>query len=183
MKQSAGILLYRGQGQQLEVLLVHPGGPFWAKKDAHAWSIPKGEYTDAEDPWAAAQREFQEELGVAPPAGAPLDLGKIKQSNKEVIAWALQGTLDPKQVVSSVFEMEWPPRSGTMQQFPEVDQAAWFSLAIAMAKIVKGQAILLERLAEALQITLADVLPDDASSSAVEQEQPDVPEKRQTSLF
>ena len=96
---------------------------------------------------------------------------------------ALQGTLDPKQVVSGVFEMEWPPRSGTMQQFPEVDQAAWFSLAIAMAKIVKGQAILLERLAEALQITLADVLPDDASSSAVEQEQPDVPEKRQTSLF
>lgn len=146
--RSAGILLYRGHGDRLEVLLVHPGGPVWARRDAGAWSIPKGEYADGEDPLAAARREFTEELGVAPPEGEELPLGEIRQkSGKRVIAWALAGDLDVAQVRSNTFAMQWPPRSGRMQEFPEVDRAEWFSVQEARDKLNPAQVQLVERLA------------------------------------
>jgi predicted NUDIX family NTP pyrophosphohydrolase len=145
MKQSAGILLHRGG----EVLLVHPGGPFWAKKDAGAWSIPKGEYEDGDDPRAAALREFEEELGSALPAGTELvELGTVKQkSGKRITAYAAEGDLDPETISSNTFEMEWPPRSGRMQRFPEVDRAGWFSIEEAREKLNPAQAEFLVRLA------------------------------------
>ena len=146
-KRSAGILLHR----RGEVLLVHPGGPFWAKRDDGAWSIPKGEYEDGEDPQAAARREFEEELGVAPPPGEARDLGEVRQSGgKRVRAWALQGDLDVGAVRSNTFEMEWPPRSGTMREFPEVDRAGWFTPEDARAKLVKGQVPLVDALLDRL---------------------------------
>lgn len=146
--RSAGILLYRGHGDRLEVLLVHPGGPVWTRRDAGAWSIPKGEYADGEDPLAAARREFTEELGVAPPEGEVLPLGEIRQkSGKRVIAWALAGDLDVAQVRSNTFAMQWPPRSGRMQEFPEVDRAEWFSVQEARDKLNPAQVQLVERLA------------------------------------
>jgi predicted NUDIX family NTP pyrophosphohydrolase len=149
--RSAGILLYRTTGDALEVLLVHPGGPLWARRDEGAWSIPKGEYEDSEEPLAAARREFAEELGTAPPEGEPLDLGEIRQkSGKLVRAWALPGTLDPATVRSNSFELEWPPRSGRRQQFPEVDRAEWFDLGEARRRINPAQAELLDRLAASL---------------------------------
>lgn len=138
-KHSAGLLLFRRAGPKIEVLLVHPGGPFWAKKDAGAWSIPKGEYAAGEDPRAAAVREFQEETGVRP-SGEPMPLGSFRQSSAKVIEiWALEGAFDPASLRSNTFSMEWPPRSGRMQSFPEVDSAAWFDLEEAQRKIVKGQ--------------------------------------------
>lgn len=147
--RSAGILLYRRGGDGLEVLLVHPGGPIWARRDAGAWSLPKGEYVDGEDPLAAARREFAEELGVAPPGGPVVELGEIRQkAGKVVRAWALEGDLDPSSAVSNTFELEWPPRSGRLQEFPEVDRAEWFSLARAREKINPAQAELVDRLAE-----------------------------------
>jgi|SRR6266540_4220163 len=154
-KRSAGILLYKQGAAGLQVLLVHPGGPFWAKKDRAAWSIPKGEIIEDEDPLSAAQREFSEELGLPVPAGEALELSSVKQSSKEVLAWAIAANLDVKQIVSNQFEMEWPPRSGAMQSFPEVDKAAWFDLATAQIKLVKGQVALLEHLADHLKIDLA----------------------------
>ncbi len=149
-RRSAGILLHRDVGGGLEVLLVHPGGPFWARRDAGAWSIPKGEYEPDEDPVDAARREFAEELGVAPPPGELADLGEVRQkSGKYVRAWALAGDLDPDAIVSNTFELEWPPRSGRMREFPEVDRAQWFGLVEAREKINPAQAALLDRLVEA----------------------------------
>ncbi len=151
MAASAGILLYRIGDDGPEVLLVHPGGPFWARKDAGAWSIPKGEYGDDEEPLSAARREFEEELGSALPAGEPLHLGEIRQrSGKRVSAWAQAGELDVNTVASNTFELEWPPRSGRMREFPEVDRAEWFPLAQAREQINPAQAELLDRLAAAL---------------------------------
>jgi predicted NUDIX family NTP pyrophosphohydrolase len=145
-KQSAGVLLFRHRGDVVEALLVHPGGPFWTKKDDGAWSIPKGEFSDGEDPLAAAQREFEEELG-APLSGEFISLGSIKQAGgKRVHAWALRGEFDPALLKSNVFRMEWPPKSGREMEFPEVDRAAWFDLLTARRKILKGQVELIERL-------------------------------------
>jgi predicted NUDIX family NTP pyrophosphohydrolase len=149
-KRSAGILLHRrGAGGATEVLLVHPGGPFWAKKDAGAWSIPKGEYDDGEDARAAALREYEEELGAPPPDGDLVDLGEVRQkSGKVVSAWALEGDADADAIRSNTFTIEWPPRSGNTREFPEVDRAGWFGLDEAREKIVPAQAALLDRLAE-----------------------------------
>ena len=152
MTPSAGILLYRASGDALEVLLVHPGGPLWARRDAGAWSIPKGEYAPSEEPRAAARREFAGELGSPVPDGEPLALGEVRQkSGKRVTAWALAGDLDPEAVASNEFELEWPPRSGRRRSFPEVDRAAWFELEEARRRINPAQADLLDRLAAALR--------------------------------
>jgi predicted NUDIX family NTP pyrophosphohydrolase len=145
--RSAGILLHRGEPAGLEVLLVHPGGPIWAKRDLGAWSIPKGEHGTEEDPLAAARREFEEELGQPPPGGDAVDLGEVRQkSGKRVHAWALEGDLDPSAISSNSFTMQWPPRSGTVREFPEVDRAQWFSIEQARAKINPAQGELLDRL-------------------------------------
>lgn len=145
-KRSAGILLYR-RTPSLEVLLVHPGGPFWAKKDLGVWSIPKGEYDDDEDPLACALREFEEETGTRLEAPDPVDLGTVRQkSGKVVQAWAVEGDLDVASVRSNTFEMEWPPRSGQTRSFPEVDRAEWFSLDAARERINPAQAAFLDRL-------------------------------------
>jgi predicted NUDIX family NTP pyrophosphohydrolase len=150
-ERSAGILLYRHGGDGLEVLLVHPGGPFFARKDDGAWSIPKGVYSDDETPLAAARREFAEELGSPPPDGDALELGEVRQkSGKRVLAWAIAGDLDADSITSNTFELEWPPRSGRRQEFPEIDRAAWFPLLAARAKILAAQADFLDRLADAL---------------------------------
>ncbi len=144
-------MLYRGEGSSLELLLVHPGGPFWAKKDLGAWSIPKGEYAAGEDPLAVARREFEEELGVPPPQGALLNLGEIKQPSRKIItAFALRGDFDPARLKSNRFELEWPPRSGRLQSFPEVDRAAWFTPEAARVKILPGQAPFIDRLLQTL---------------------------------
>lgn len=138
-KISAGIVLFRGRGRNLEVLLVHPGGPFWTKKDEGAWSIPKGEAEPGEDLIAAARREFSEETGSSV-EGEFIDLGAFKQPNgKTVAAWALEGDFDPASLVSMTFALEWPPRSGKIAEFPEVDRAEWFDLKTAERKILKGQ--------------------------------------------
>jgi predicted NUDIX family NTP pyrophosphohydrolase len=147
--RSAGILLYRERAGELQVLLVHPGGPFWARKDDGAWSIPKGEYDDREAPLAAARREFEEELGTAAPEGPTHDLGEVRQkSGKRVHAFALAGDLDASTVQSNSVEIEWPPRSGRSMTIPEVDRAEWFSLAEARSKINSAQAALIDRLRE-----------------------------------
>jgi predicted NUDIX family NTP pyrophosphohydrolase len=144
-------VLYRERAGALEVLLVHPGGPFWAKKDLGAWSIPKGEYDESEDPRACALREFEEELGVAPPADLSVELGSIKQAGGKVVrAWAAEGDLDPAGVSSNTFMLEWPPRSGVVREFPEVDRAQWFGLDEARRRINPAQAVFLERLGELL---------------------------------
>jgi predicted NUDIX family NTP pyrophosphohydrolase len=144
---SAGLLLYRRRGREIEVLLAHMGGPFWSRKDAGAWSLPKGEYEGDEEPLAAARREFAEELGLPAPAGRALDLGTIKQAGGKVVqVWALEGDLDTDAVRSNSFELEWPRGSGTVQSFPEVDRAAWLDLQSARVKLVKGQVGFLERL-------------------------------------
>jgi predicted NUDIX family NTP pyrophosphohydrolase len=150
-RRSAGILLYRVREGAVEVLLVHPGGPFWADKDLGAWSIPKGEYDDGDDPAAAALREFEEETGQALPAAALLELGTVRQRGKVVRAWAAAGELDPARLTSNTFVMEWPPRSGRRREFPEVDRAAWFDLATARQKLIGGQAELIDRLLGVLQ--------------------------------
>jgi predicted NUDIX family NTP pyrophosphohydrolase len=138
-KLSAGILLFRRRPAGLEVMLVHPGGPFWAKKDEGAWSIPKGLADEGEDLLAAAKREFLEETGM-PVAGAFLDLGAHKQpSSKTIAAWACEGDFDPATLKSNTFSLEWPPRSGRMAEFPEVDRAAWYSIDEALVKINQGQ--------------------------------------------
>lgn len=148
-RRSAGIVLHRPRKGELEVLLVHPGGPAWRKRDLGAWSIPKGEYEPDEDPLAAARREFEEELGAAVPDGEPLDLGEVRQkSGKKVRAFALAGDLDVRTVISNTFLFEWPPRSGKMIEIPEVDRAEWFPLAVAREKINPAQAVLLGRLEE-----------------------------------
>ncbi len=148
-RRSAGILLHRRRDGEVEVLLVHPGGPAWARRDLGAWSIPKGEYEADEEPLAAARREFEEELGTAPPEAEMTDLGEIRQkSGKRVRAFALAGDLDVDRVTSNTFPFEWPPRSGKMIEIPEVDRAEWFSIPVAREKINPAQATLLERLEE-----------------------------------
>jgi predicted NUDIX family NTP pyrophosphohydrolase len=150
-KSSAGIVLYRKSADGVQVLLGHMGGPFWARKDAAAWSIPKGECEPGEDAVSAARREFQEELGLPVPDGELVELGEVKQSGGKVVtAWALAGDLDPALVVPGTFEMEWPRGSGKVKEFPEIDRADWFDLATAAEKIVAGQRPLLDRLAELL---------------------------------
>lgn len=145
-KASAGILLFRRKTHGLEVLLVHPGGPLWAKKDEGAWSIPKGEIETGEDPLAAARREFEEELG-SPVSGEFIKLAPIRQASGKVVhAWAVEGDFDPATVTGGMFRMEWPPRSGRQQQFPEVDGAEWFTMEQARRKINKGQIPLLDQL-------------------------------------
>ena len=146
-RRSAGLLVYRDRGDGLEVLLVHPGGPYWAKKDDGAWSIPKGEIDDSEEPLAAARREFEEETGTAPPHGELSPLEPVRQpGGKTVHAWAVRGDFEPGTLRSGTFTMEWPPRSGAQREFPEVDRAAWFPLAEARRRILRGQAPLLSQL-------------------------------------
>jgi predicted NUDIX family NTP pyrophosphohydrolase len=149
-KRSAGILLYRRRAGGLEVLLVHPGGPFWAKKDSGAWSIPKGEYSEGDDPLAVARREFVEETG-ARLEGECVPLGEVVQPGRKVVtAFALEGDLDPATLRSNTFELEWPPKSGRKATFPEIDRALWFSPAEAEQKILSGQRPFLERLKKAI---------------------------------
>jgi predicted NUDIX family NTP pyrophosphohydrolase len=134
-------------------MLAHMGGPFWAKKDAGAWSIPKGECDDGEDPLQAARREFAEELGCSPPDGEMIDLGEITQrGGKRVRAWAVRGYIDVSDITSNTFELQWPPRSGRMQSFPEIDRAGWFDLETARGKLVQGQVALLDVLADRLGV-------------------------------
>jgi predicted NUDIX family NTP pyrophosphohydrolase len=150
-KRSAGILLYRGSPQALELLLAHPGGPFWAKKDLGAWSIPKGEYDQGEDPLAVATREFEEELGTPPPQGSFLALGELVQPSRKVItAFALPGDFDPATLKFNLFELEWPRGSRRMQSFPEIDRAQWFAPGEAREKIQSGQVPFIDRLLQRL---------------------------------
>ncbi|HEV2856945.1 MAG TPA: NUDIX domain-containing protein [Solirubrobacterales bacterium] len=151
--RSAGILLFRRNGGETEFLLVHPGGPFWAKKDAGAWSIPKGQIEGEEEPRACAIRELEEELGEAPELDPEqlIELGSIRQrAGKVVEAWAVEAEFDPAVLASNTFAMEWPPRSGRQQEFPEVDRAEWFDLETAREKILPAQAEFLDRLLEHL---------------------------------
>lgn len=171
-KQSAGIMLYRNTPHGYEVLIVHPGGPFWAKRDDGSWSIPKGEYTEGEKPFDAAKREFAEEVGAPAPDGEYRDLGEAKQpSGKVVRIFALKSDFNLERFKSNMFEMEWPPRSGKQQEFPENDKAAWVAFHTATRKLVKGQLPFLEAMAADLGVDL---------------EQPtegDTPKSGQTSLF
>jgi len=145
-KRSAGLLMYRRHNRQMEVLLVHPGGPFWAKKDLGAWSISKGEYLEGEPPLEAARREFEEETGFAA-TGDFLELGAVQQAGGKVVsAWAFEGDCDPSKLISNRCEIEWPPRSGRQIEIPEVDRGDWFSIAEAKERILKSQAPFLERL-------------------------------------
>jgi predicted NUDIX family NTP pyrophosphohydrolase len=151
-KLSAGLLMFRRAPGELEVFLVHPGGPFWQRKDLAAWSLPKGEYLEGEDAFAAAKREFEEETGIRP-EGEFTPLGQLRQpGGKLVSAWAFEGDCDPAAIKSNLFSMEWPRGSGKMQEFPEIDRGEWFPLAVARPKILKGQAGFLERLAEHLGV-------------------------------
>lgn len=150
-KQSAGLIMYRRRDGLWEVLLVHPGGPFWAKKDEGAWSIPKGEYLDREDPLLVAKREFTEETGFDP-QGEFLELAPVRQAGgKRVRAWAFAGECDPGKLVSNTFVMEWPPGSGREAEFPEVDRAEWFPLETARRKILKSQEAFILQLGHLLQ--------------------------------
>jgi predicted NUDIX family NTP pyrophosphohydrolase len=153
MKRSAGILLYRVAGDRPELLLVHPGGPFWTKKDLGAWTIPKGEIDDGEEPRACALRELDEELG-SPPALDPedlIELGSVRQRAKIVDAWAAEADFDPASLRSNTFAMEWPPSSGKEREFPEVDRAEWFEPDLARRKILPAQAELIDRLLDRIE--------------------------------
>jgi predicted NUDIX family NTP pyrophosphohydrolase len=146
-KLSAGVLVYRTRDGVVEVLIAHPGGPFWARKDDGAWSVPRDEYADGEDPWAAAQREFFEELALPVPPGPRIDFGSLKQpSGKVVTAFAVEGDLDVADARSNTFQMEWPRGSGKMREFPEVDRVGWFAVGQARTKLLKGQLPFLDRL-------------------------------------
>jgi predicted NUDIX family NTP pyrophosphohydrolase len=150
---SAGLVVYRMSGGQPQVLLAHMGSPWWAKKDIGAWTIPKGEVEDGEQPFETAKREFGEELGLPLPEGKFIELGDIEQHNrKTVTAWAVEAEIDASQIKSNTVAIEWPPRSGKTQDFPEIDRAAWFGLAEAAQKTVRGQAELFERLANFLHV-------------------------------
>jgi predicted NUDIX family NTP pyrophosphohydrolase len=154
LKQSAGILLYKKVASELQVFLVHPGGPFFKNKDAGAWSIPKGEFLEDEDALAAAKREFLEETGQ-PVDGKFIKLSPVKlKSGKTVHAWAIEGDIDHDTIISNHFEMEWPPRSGIMASFPEVDRAGWFSVEEASVKVNPAQVKLIEELADILGLSL-----------------------------
>jgi predicted NUDIX family NTP pyrophosphohydrolase len=144
--RSAGLLVFRRRPGGTEVFLVHPGGPLWASRDVGAWSIPKGEPAQGEDPLAAARREFREETGLAV-TGQAIPLGPVRQAGgKTVLAWAVEGDLDPAELASNHFSMEWPPRSGRLASFPEVDRGGWFAFPEARSKILKGQVGLIDRL-------------------------------------
>jgi predicted NUDIX family NTP pyrophosphohydrolase len=150
VKLSAGIVVFRQMGAEIEVLLVHPGGPFWAKKDAGSWSIPKGLCDENEDALAAGRRELREETGIVV-AGEFIELGRFKQTGgKTIIAWAIRGDFDPANLQSNTFPLEWPPKSGHVRHFPEIDRAAWFSIVHAATKITKGQLPILKVFAEKL---------------------------------
>lgn len=167
---SAGLVVYKLTSGYPEVLLAHMGGPFHAKKDDGHWSIPKGLIDQDESPLAAAKREFNEELNLIAPEGEYIELGDVEQHNKKIVtAWAVEADIDASDIKSNMFEMEWPPRSGKLQEFPEIDRAAWFSLADAAQKAVRGQAPLFERLANHLHVTFG---PEETVS-----------EPRQGSLF
>jgi predicted NUDIX family NTP pyrophosphohydrolase len=156
-KQSAGVLLYRKVPKGIELLLVHPGGPFWAKKDKGAWTVPKGEYTDAEEALDAAKREFQEETGQPLPEGEYLDLDTIKNKSGKVIhVWAAEGDMNPTQLNSNSFMVEWPPRSGKEQEFKEVDKAGWFTPEKALEKLHPAQAPFIARLVQALGLEIEE---------------------------
>jgi predicted NUDIX family NTP pyrophosphohydrolase len=171
MKQSAGVLIYREKNGRIEVFLVHPGGPFWAKKDIASWSIPKGEFEEGEDPLETAIREFSEETGLEVPQGDPVPLNPVKQPSRKVVhAWYLKGDLDVSAVRSNMFEMEWPPKSGKKQKFPEVDKGSWSSLGEAKVKLHKGQVPIIEQLERALGLHPAHPIVNDT-------------EKRQSALF
>ena len=173
-KQSAGFLLYRRNDEVPELLLVHPGGPFWAKKDDGAWSIPKGLFEDAEDPLIAAKREFEEETGATPPDDAT-PLGNFKQpSGKTIVAWAAEGDFDLASFRSNMFSMEWPPKSGRTSEFPEADRAEWFYPAEALRKITKGQVPIVQALFRKLGVNL---------SSPPERPKPQFDQRGQGSLF
>ncbi|MFE1948348.1 NUDIX domain-containing protein [Streptomyces massasporeus] len=149
MKRSAGLLLFHPGDDGLEVLLGHMGGPFFARRDAGAWTVIKGEYEPDEPAWDAARREFQEELGLPPPDGEAIDLGEVRQTGGKVVtAWAIRADLDPATITPGTFRMEWPPKSGRLQEFPELDRVAWFGLDRARSVIVKAQTAFLDRLAE-----------------------------------
>lgn len=151
-KLSAGLLLYRVVDGEVEVLIGHPGGPLWARKDDAAWSIPKGEYTEGEDPWAVAQREFSEELGKRAPDGPRIDFEPVKQpSGKVITAFAVRGDLDLEGTFSNTFELEWPKGSGKVREFPEIDRVGWFPVTEARLKLLKGQRPLLDRLVSVLE--------------------------------
>ena len=152
VQRSAGLLMFRRASGRAEVLLVHPGGPFWARKDDGAWSIPKGLLDESEDALAAARREFEEETGLSP-EGDFIALGEFKQpSGKLVSAWAFEGMFDPVSLKSNMFTMEWPPKSGRMKEFPEADRAAWFGRTEALVKVTKGQRPIIEALFENLRL-------------------------------
>jgi predicted NUDIX family NTP pyrophosphohydrolase len=151
-KLSAGLLLYRTTEGYVEVLIGHPGGPFWAKKDDGAWSIPKGEYAEGEDPWSAARREFEEELGKPPPDGPRIDFPPLRQpSGKIITAYAVRGDLDLDGAVSNTFTLEWPKGSGNVREYPEIDRVDWFSVDAARSKLLKGQRPLLDQLMNAVE--------------------------------
>lgn len=151
---SAGLLPYRINDNLLEVLIVHPGGPFWAKRDNGVWSLAKGEYLEGEDPLHAAKREFKEETGQSAPEGEYLDLGELKQPSGKIIkAWAVKADIDVLKVKSNTFEMAWPPKSSRLQTFPEVDKAAWCSIGVAKARLLKGQVSFLDELVGKLNYT------------------------------
>ncbi|HZM64233.1 MAG TPA: NUDIX domain-containing protein [Candidatus Saccharimonadales bacterium] len=167
-KQSAGLVIYRQVGQDYEVLLVHPGGPFWAKKDDGSWSIPKGEFDDSEEPLAAAKREFKEETNITAPEGNYQELGEAKQSSGKIVhAFALEANVDLETFKSNMFEMEWPPRSGKKQEFPENDKAAWTTLTVAGQKLVKGQLPLLQKLAALLKVPPLQPRPETGSQQSL----------------
>ncbi|MFI6769181.1 NUDIX domain-containing protein [Streptomyces sp. NPDC050355] len=156
-KRSAGLLLYRGGAEGTEVLLAHMGGPLWARREAGAWSVPKGEYVPPEEAWDAARREFEEELGMPPPDGRYVPLGDVRQSGGKVVTvWAVHGDLDPERIVPGTFDMEWPRGSGVVRSFPEIDRVAWFRPEEVGERLVKGQRVFLERLAERLSDEGAD---------------------------
>jgi predicted NUDIX family NTP pyrophosphohydrolase len=152
--RSAGVLLYRiADGGAVEVLAGHMGGPFWARKDAGGWSIPKGEAGPGEEPFDVARREFAEEMGSPVPASEFVDLGELRVSSGKVLTvWAAEGDLDADATVSNTFALEWPPRSGRMQEFPEIDRSAWFPVDVAREKLVKGQVPFLDRLVASLDL-------------------------------
>jgi len=147
VKTSAGLLLYRNGNGPIEVLIAHMGGPFWARKDHGAWSIPKGEYDEGEDPVEVARREFEEEMGTPPPGGSLLELGEVKQpSGKRIVVFALESDFDTTNIESNTFSLEWPKGSGTIKEFPEIDRAEWMPYDLAREKLVKGQVEFVDRL-------------------------------------